>query len=340
MRYPLSFLAIVCVIVMTAGPARAAEPREPLQATLVECDRIWSESPHNAFTSLIRWQDRWYCAFREGAGHVSRRGQLRIITSVDGREWQSAAVLTDSVYDLRDANLSVTPDNKLMMVGGAQISKDGKLPTGTFAAFSDDGTKWSKPELVLPVGRWLWGVTWHNGTAWGVSYGTPADRGVNSLLKSTDGRHFGVFVKDFFMNDSYPTEARLRFGGDGKCYCLQRRDGQPNHAYLGSAGPPYKEWQWRGLDRFIGGPNLLELPEGRWVAAGRIFDGNKPQTALLELDIESARVVPVLDLPSGGDSSYPGLVWHDDRLWMSYYSSHEGKANIYLAVIEIDEQGR
>ena len=42
---------------------------------------------------------------------------------------------------------------------------------------------------------------------------------------------------------------------------------------------------------------------------------------------------PVLILPSSGDCSYPGLVWHDDRLWMSYYSSHEGKANIYLAVI-------
>ncbi|MEK8105428.1 hypothetical protein NKG94_10170 [Micromonospora sp. M12] len=29
-------------------------------------------------------------------------------------------------------------------------------------------------------------------------------------------------------------------------------------------------------------------------------------------------------LPSGGDTSYPGLVWHDDLLWVSYYSSHEG----------------
>ena len=33
--------------------------------------------------------------------------------------------------------------------------------------------------------------------------------------------------------------------------------------------------------------------------------------------------------PSGGDTSYPGIVWHDGKLWMSYYSSHEGKARIY-----------
>jgi hypothetical protein len=27
------------------------------------------------------------------------------------------------------------------------------------------------------------------------------------------------------------------------------------------------------------------------------------------------------------------MVWHDDLLWISYYSSHEGKTSIYLAAI-------
>jgi hypothetical protein len=335
MRHHVLCLTVALATTFLTGLGRAAESRPPLEATLVECKRIWSEAPHNAFTSLIRWHDRWYCAFREGKSHVGSRGQLRIITSIDGKEWQSAALLSDPVYDLRDANLSVTPTGKLMMVGGAQISEKGGLPTGTFASFSDDGSKWSKPELILPVGRWMWGVTWHQNTAWGVSYGTPRDRGVNSLLTSADGRRFDLFVKDFFVNDSYPTEARLQFGSDGKCHCLQRCDGKPSLAYLGSAAAPFKEWRWEPLDRFIGGPNLLELSNGRWIAAGRLFNDNKPKTAIMDLDVESARVIPILDLPSGGDSSYPGLVWHKDQLWMSYYSSHEGKASIYLAIIEI-----
>ena len=46
---------------------------------------------------------------------------------------------------------------------------------------------------------------------------------------------------------------------------------------------------------------------------------------------------PVLTLPSGGDCSYPGLVWNEDLLWMSYYSSHDGKTSIYLARIRFDE---
>ena len=44
---------------------------------------------------------------------------------------------------------------------------------------------------------------------------------------------------------------------------------------------------------------------------------------------------PVLWLPSGGDCSYPGMVEHEGLLWMSYYSSHEGKTSIYLAQIEV-----
>ena len=57
----------------------------------------------------------------------------------------------------------------------------------------------------------------------------------------------------------------------------------------------------------------------------------KPQTVLCRLDVKKGTLQPVLTLPSGGDTSYPGLVWHEGQLWISYYGSHEGKTNIYLA---------
>jgi hypothetical protein len=43
----------------------------------------------------------------------------------------------------------------------------------------------------------------------------------------------------------------------------------------------------------------------------------------------------VLTLPSGGDTSYAGMVWHDGVLWVSYYASHEGKTAIYLARVKV-----
>jgi hypothetical protein len=53
---------------------------DSLGLQLVESRRIWDKAPHNAFTDLIRFQDRWYCVFREGKGHVSPDGALRVIT--------------------------------------------------------------------------------------------------------------------------------------------------------------------------------------------------------------------------------------------------------------------
>jgi len=58
------------------------------------------------------------------------------------------------------------------------------------------------------------------------------------------------------------------------------------------------------------------------------------RTSLLWIDPETAQMTGALELPSGGDTSYAGMVWHDDLLWIAYYSSHEGKTSIYLAKVE------
>ena len=59
------------------------------------------------------------------------------------------------------------------------------------------------------------------------------------------------------------------------------------------------------------------------------------RTALCWLAPDAGTLTEFLTLPSGGDTSYPGLVWHDDQLWVSYYSSHEGKTSIYLARVKL-----
>jgi hypothetical protein len=245
-------------------------------------------------------------------------------------------VLSDPVYDLRDAKLSVTPAGGLMITGGAQIKQDGRLRTGAVTAFSGDGAEWSTPELVVDPGRWVWDLAWRDGVAWGVSYAAPEGPAATSLVRTIDGRRFETHVEEFFSQTPHPNEARIRFAKDGTAYCLQRSDGQKDSAYLGVSRPPYKDWAWKSLGRFIGGPNLLQLPSGDWVAAGRIFEGDQPRTAVMSLDVEVGAVETLVVLPSGGDCSYPGLVWRDGLLWVSYYSSHEGKTSIYLAKLRVD----
>lgn len=330
-------ICLVAALAVVAAPA-LAESEAPIQAKLIGVKKIWSEKPHNAFTDLIRWHDHWYCAFREGKTHVGTQGNLRIITSEDGETWKSAATLSDPVYDLRDANLSITPDGRLMAVGGAQVADGAHRKTGTFTSVSSDGTTWTTPELILPLGQWMWGVTWHDGTAWGVAYGASKLRDSSVLMTSKDGHKFEPYVTNFIKEKDWPTEARIRFAKDETAYCLQRFDGKPNLAFLGTAAPPYKDWKWTNLQQYVGGPNLLQLPSGDWIAAGRLIEKDVPRTALMYLDVKKGQLTPILDLPSGGDCSYPGLAWHDGRLWMSYYSSHEEHTSIFLAQIDITGQ--
>ena len=301
---------------------------------LVSAKRIWDEGPHNAFTDLVRWRGRFYCAFREGTGHAEGLGVIRVIASDDGDQWTSVGVLDDPNYDLRDAHLAVTPDDGLMVLGGAAAVDDKGRRTGSFVSFSSDGEGWGEPQIVVEPGRWLWQVTWHRGKAYGVSYATPAGMPHSSLLVSDDGIIWTEHVPEL-LSKGWPTEATVRFGEDDTLYCLHRRDGEDNSAFLGIARSPYTAFTWHDLGLYYGGPNLIQAPGGAWIGAGRIIEA-EARTVLTRIDVHAGTLTPVLELPSGGDTSYPGLLWHDSLLWVSYYSSHEGKTCIYLARVEVN----
>jgi len=227
-----------------------------------------------------------------------------------------------------------------MLIGGAAPRKqDGEsAPTGSFVSFSQDGTTWTEPVIVSQPGRWLWRVTWHEGKAYGVSYTAGGNGGQYlSLLTSTDGVKYEPLVERLF-DKGYANETTLRFAPDGTCYALVRRDNSgdaPSSTMLGIACPDYTQWKWHDLGtefNAFGGPDLLRLPSGLWIAAGRMHQGGA-HTALTVLDVENKTMTRLLDLPSGGDTSYPGLLWRNDLLYVSYYSSHQGKTSIYLAKV-------
>lgn len=306
--------------------------QEGPKAELVDVRKIWDAAPHNAFTDLIRHKDRWLCVFREGKAHVSSDGALQVLSSSDGDTWTSESRVTMDGADLRDAKIVLAPDGRLMLNGAAAYPAGGKVGHQTFAWLSADAKTWGEPVAIADPDFWLWRVTWHKGKAYGVGYGT---RGGNTvrLYSSADGKSFEPLVKSLF-DQGEPNEASLLFLEDDTCLCLLRRDGPKGTAQLGSAKPPYTEWTWKDLGQKIGGPQLIRLPDGRIVAGGRTYGGGA-HTGLLWLDPAEGKAKEFLKLPSGGDTSYPGLVWHDGLLWVSYYSSHEGKTSIYRAKVRL-----
>lgn len=305
-------------------------------AELIGVERIWDQAPHSAFTDLVRWRDRWFCAFREGEGHVSPDGAIRILTSVDGTSWTSAARVAVPKGDLRDPKLAVAAGGGLQLSAASALRAPDPSRHQTLAWFSEDGAAWGEPIAIGEPDWWLWRIAWHAGAAYGVGYPTAGGRGVR-FYRSAEGRKFETAATDLFPVGE-PNETSLVFLDGGECVCLLRRDDPGGNGQLGRAKPPYTEWTWKDIGVRIGGPHFIRLADGRLAAAVRLHEP-EVRTALGWIDAASGRFGEFLALPSGGDTSYAGLVEHGGLLWVSYYSSHQGKTSIYLARVKLPAAG-
>ncbi|MDB5296395.1 MAG: hypothetical protein JWO31_2378 [Phycisphaerales bacterium] len=332
-----------------AEPAAATSPAAP---TLLGVRKIWDAAPHNAFTDLVRFKGRWFCAFREGSSHVSADGALRVLTSADADSWESAARVTSPDGDLRDAKLTVTPGGRLMLSGAVALRQSvppaaGEARHRSMVWISDDGKTWSDPRPVGADNDWVWRTTFRDGVGYGIGYRTVPPPGVRLYATRDEGRTYQPLV-DRLAVAGRAGEHDLNFAADGSVVCLLRRDVPPaaeadaldpaaraGLAVIGRSKPPYTEWEWKDAGVKIGGPAMIRLPDDRLLAVVRLHD-KKVRTSLCWVDQAAGRLTECLALPSGGDCSYAGLAIGDDgRLRVSYYSSHEGKASIYLATIAL-----
>jgi hypothetical protein len=303
-----------------------------MNAELVSHARIWNQAPHNAMTDLLRFRNRWFCAFREGSNHISPDGKIRILTSIDGSAWSAKFLLEIEGLDLRDPKLSITSDGHLMLNAAAAYPQPASKRHQSLVWFGN-GESWGKPVEIGPPDMWLWRVTWHRGIAYSIGYHT-TDPGKVSLFTSRSGAGFELAADDLFTH-GFPNEASLAFAPNDIAYCLLRRETEGATARLGRAVAPYTQWSWKDCGIRVGGPHLMILPDGRMMAAIRRY-GRNPWTSLNWLNPETGAMIEILALPSGGDNSYGGLAWHEGMIWTSYYSSHEEQTCIYLARVKID----
>lgn len=341
-------LALACW--SSGRPAGAAEETQETadQKYVVSIERIWDRPGHSAFTDLVAHRGYLYCTFREGSGHVPGfNGLVRVIRSRDRTNWESVALLEERHVDLRDPKLAVTPDGRLMLNMGASYYHGKKrLAIESRVAFDEgDGSSFAAPiRVVLPKhltapANWLWRITWHDGVAWGCVQQLfddrpSADRRVLSLVRSRDAIHFEEVAK---LNVDSPSETTLRFLPDETMVAMIRCEGKPPIGWMGTAKAPYTDWKFAKTNRRFGGPDFVQLPNKRLLAGSRGYLPEGARTQLWWLDLPAGKFQDVVTFPSGGDTSYPGFVVDPDRglVYVSYYSSHEGKAAIYLATLRL-----
>ena len=318
-----------------------AHANPSIKLELLDVKKVWDKAPHNAFTDLVCFKDKLFLTFREAFNHhhQSPCGDIRVLSSQGGDNWESTALIeygTDA-DDLRDSKLSVTPEGKLLLVC-ALAPKENHESFQSFAYLSDDGVTWEGPHKVGEFNWWMWRVVWSpDGAAYGVGYycGANTKERTTRLYRSKDGLNYEIFLSRFAPQNR-TSEAAMLFRKDGSAVSLIRRDGLVNTAVVGIAEGDNHKWIFHELKQRIGSPQIVETPMGHIIAAGRLYDG-KVRTSVGMLDPQAGSFTELLKLPSGGDTGYPGMVFHDGLLWISYYSSHEGKANIYLAKIKITE---
>ena len=318
--------------------------------------RVYADGLHNAFTDLIHWRGRYWLTFRSCPdGHmVFPTSQIRVLVSNDGiGGWQEVFTFSVEHRDVRDPHFLAFGE-KLFVYTGAWLyeadrpdHRDINDHLG-YGAWTDDGQTWHGPRsLEGTYGHYIWRAAAHRGKAYLCARrrcdfvsGTDGERKPEQLqgamLESDDGL---VWRKAALFTEEYGDETAFLFEDDGEVVALARGAEQVP-ARLCRSRPPYVEWQRTDLDRNVGGP-LLTKWGGRYLVAGR--KTIEPQPAITTVYwLEDDALAEQLELPSGGDNSYPGFVALDGkRGLMSFYSSHEasgeGKrpANIYLAELSL-----
>ena len=342
-------LRLILLVILLSGcflsKANFAPPADSIRITT-----IWDKEKHNGFPDLIKFKSYFYCTFREGTNHVGNEnnGKVRIVRSKNRVDWESVGLFEMDEEDVREARLSERPDGTLMAIVAAGIYKDGKyLTLAPYVSFSDKlGANFSQPEKttfskeVTPTLDWIWRITWHKGKGYGIMYtadykmvdGKRVRTMFAQLLSTTDGKYYekvpGIEI------DGSPNESTIRFDQNDKMYIMVRRETGDQMGVLAVSDFPYKRWQYHKMSIRLGGPNFQFLGKDKLIMGSRFHEGAKASTALHVTDL-NGQILKTIKLPSGGDNSYPGLVLDEKNLWVAYYSSHEGKAIVYLAEIPL-----
>ena len=259
--------------------------------------------------------------------------------------------------DTRDPHFVVF-ENKLFVYTGTWYC-DKEDPGGQnrdinqhlgYCVWSVDGKKWSEPQIVEGTyGHYIWRAATHEDKVYlcGRRKHQFAEMPRNdesrritesAMLVSNDGINFTTTA---LFQKYHGDETAFLFEKDGSVVAIARRG--RGLAEICRSSPPYVDWKRKELSRYIGGPLLVKW-KGLYFIGGRKMINEGPRSTVFYWLDENDKLIECVNLPSSGDTSYPGFVkLSKNRALVSYYSSHEKDTKgeeitaIYLAVLEIEK---
>lgn len=314
--------------------------------------RVFDNGEHNAFTDLIKFDERYYLTFRTCPdGHmVHPTSAIVILSSADLHSWDEVNRFSVPLRDVRDPHFLEFKNQLFVFTGtwycGETSPKEYDLNDHLgYAVYSADGSQWSKPQMLEGTfGHYIWKAGSYGETAYLCGRRKrdfdmrPRKNGPvveSAMLASSDGLSW---YKHRLFQPKDGDETAFKISSNGELLGVARRGREA--AELLRSQWPFDKWERTSLDRYIGGPLLAKWGE-RWVVGGRkILGTDGAKTALYWLD--GNELVEFAELPSGGDNSYPGFIALEaNRAVVSWYSSHETDLNgkaitaIYMADLKV-----
>ena len=327
----------------------------------VQVRKVFDNGMHNAFTSLARWRNRLYLAFRTAESHVNPDAPEGVITLLvsedDGASWSHLATFT-GLYgkDLRDTKLLATSERLYLHTFEYQC-RDRR---DAMVTWTEDGVRFVPVQrAVHEENHVIWWPVHHGGRFFATGYRYSGEKRAIRTAFFTSGDGVAWRVAGLVSDVPWSNEAALVMEEDGTATALVRNDGErlsppasDGRPVFARAAAPYTRWTYTGVERKLKGLALLRVPGGYVIAARDLEEGDA-RTACFFCDerrlappgapaatptgtatpagtpapaaAPHTRVVPrhLFTLPSGGDTAYAGFVREGRRVLMSYYSSHE-----------------
>ena len=336
-RCTISYIFILIFSALVVGCSSEGEEEDMYKVTV---NRVYGDgSKYCAFTSLLKRGMFYYLAFREGDSHVNEDdyGVIKILYSKDAKQWNHYQTIQGNSIDLRDPNLSVTPDGHLLLICGGRTYPPGETPCTKSYYAIENGDVFSEvqplnipPEINDPNGCWLWKLTWKGKWGYGAAYHNDGINDRLTLLNTVDGINYNI-VSDI-ITDEVINETSIQFLSNKEMIALIRSE---KEGYICRSLTPYKTWDVKKTNIYLAGHDFI-ISDNHLICTTRLTTNVGERTALWFGDLDGNFQWSYI-LPSSGDNNdtaYAGIIEEKDRFLLSYYSMHQTeKPSIYLAII-------
>ncbi len=318
------------VVLFTLGLSLATNPVSAQTVEPTSVRKLFSDGKHNAFTALIHFKEFYYLAFRNAPSHGYGEADIVLLRSKDAETWTEMRRF-NILPDDRDPQFLVAGDRLMMYVNslkGADLT--------AYETFTSDGESWSEPQAVYQPRFILWKP---------LKFG---DRYLATSHKKAEGNEGGKGREVHLIESpdaidwkrvsairagNWESETTL-FAGPGETLTGFLRTKYSVQGHITESSPPYQEWKQRPAGIHFSGHCVHTFRDVTYLFS-RTMDDSARQTGTAIYIYADGKPTLYCTLPSGGDCSYPEVALIGDEMVISYYSSHEGAANIYLAHVPL-----